>query len=148
MKTFFLMTFVLFGVIQMNDQCGKSAKQTTNMKASEQAPTPIKFNQLPEGISLTTEVQGKPIKNEKGVINSYEITTVVKTLTELNANYEDGKLLDDKSQEIRFFKPLCRGVSQGLEEDQREYEKSQNELAELKKKYTVIVLHCDYRKLM
>lgn len=144
MKISFLIIFVLLGITQMNEQCSKNEKQSTNITTR----TPTKFNQLPEGIEFDTEVEGKAIKNDKGEVNSYEITSVEKRLGELNAKYKGDKLVDDKNKEIKFFKPLCRGVSQGFEEDQREYEKSQNELAELKKKYTIITLHCDYRNLM
>ena len=146
MKIFFLMIFVLFGTMQMNENCGKSEKQSTNITMPEPTKTPTEFNRLPEGIALNTEVEGKTVKNDEGEIISYEITTVEKRLTELNARYE-GKLVDGKGREIRFFSPLCRGVSQGFEEDQRAREKSENELAELKKQYTVIVLYCDLRKL-
>ena len=146
MKIFFLMIFVLFGTMQMNENCGKSEKQSTSITMPEPTKTPTEFNRLPEGIALNTEVEGKTVKNDEGEIISYEITTVEKRLTELNAKYE-GKLVDGKGREIRFFNPLCRGVSQGFEEDQRAREKSENELAELKKKYTVIVLYCDLRKL-
>ncbi len=148
MKIFFLMMFVLFGMTQMNEQCGKNDKQTANTTTPETMKTPTKFNRLPEGVALDTEVQGKAVKNDKGEIISYEITTVEKRLTELKAKYKGGELVDDKGREIRFFNPLCRGVSQGFEEDRREREKSENELAELKNKYTVIILHCDLRKLM
>ena len=147
MKISFLMIFVLFWMIQTNQQCSKNDKQSANTTMPEQMKTPAKFNPLPEGIALDTEVTGKAVKDDKGEIVSYEITTVEKRLTELGAKYE-GKLIDDKGREIRFFNPFCRGVSQGFEEDRREREKSENELAELKKKYTVIILHCDVRKLM
>ena len=148
MKIFFLMIFVLFGIMQMNEQCRKNEKQSINTMKPEATKTPTKFNPLPENIALDTKVQGKAIKNDRGEIVSYEITTVEKRLTELNAKYENNKLVDDKQREIRFFKPLCQGVSQGFEEDRREREKSENELAELKTKYTVVILYCDLRKLM
>jgi len=147
MKISFLMIFVLFWMTQTNQQCGKYEKQSANVTMPEPTKTPAKFNRLPEGIALDTEVAGKAVKNDKGEIVSYEITTVEKRLTELGAKYE-GKLIDDKEREIRFFNPFCRGVSQGFEEDRREREKSENELAELKNKYTVIILYCDLRKLM
>jgi hypothetical protein len=148
MKISFLIIVVLLGITQMNEQCGKNEKQSIDIKTAEPTRMPTKFNQLPEGIEFDTEVEGKAIKNDKGEVNSYEITSVEQRLDELNAKYKEGKLVDDKNKEIKFFKPLCRGVSQGLEEDQRESEKYQNEFAQLKKKYTVIVLYCDLRKLM
>lgn len=132
----------------MNEQCGRNEKQPTNIKMSEPAKTPTIFNRLPEDIALDTEVEGKVIKNDKGEVNSYEVISVEKKLNELNAKYENGKLVDGKEREIRFFNRLCRGVSQGFEEDERARLQSENELAELKKKYTVIILHCDLRKLM
>ena len=146
MKIFFIMTFVLFGIIQINEQCGKNEKQSTNKKMSQPVQTPI--DQLPEGIAPDTEVEGRAIKNDKGGINSYEVTIVEKRLIELKAKYEEGKLVDGKKKEIQFFKRLCRGVSQGFEEDEQERLRSENELAELQKKYTVVILYCDLRKLM
>ena len=148
MKIFFLTILGLFGMMQMNEQCSKNENQSTNMTMAEPTKTPTKFNRLPEGITLNTEVQGKAVKNDKGEITSYEITTVEKRLTELKAKYKGDKLVDNKKREIRFFKPLCRGVSQGYERDRQERERLEAELAELKKKYTVIILHCDFRKLM
>jgi len=147
MKTFILMTFVLLGTMQMNEQCDKNEKPSANVTMPEPTKIPTKFNRLPEGIALNTEVKGKAVKNDEGEIISYEITTVEKRLTELKAKYE-GKLVDNNGREIRFFNPLCRGVSQGFEEDRRAHEKSENELAELKKNFTVIILHCDLRKLV
>ncbi len=69
-------------------------------------------------------------------------------MDELKARYEKDILVDEKGREIRFFEPLCRGVSAGFEQDDEDQKAKDKELAELKKKYTVIILYCDPRKAM
>lgn len=101
-----------------------------------------KYDVLPPNITLETEVL-KEVKDRKGKIVATERTTVEKRLNELKARYKKGKLVDGKSREIRFFEPLCRGVSAGFEEDQKAQKEKDAELAELKKKFTVVVLFCN-----
>ncbi len=142
MKTAALIAiFAMFGAIQNSQRCGNSAVEKNVMTT----PTPegtTKFDRLPENIKPDTEVR-KDVKNDKGQIVSYEITTVENRLNELKARYRNGKLVDGKGKEIRFFEPLCRGVSRGIEGDTEDQKGKEKELAELKKKFTVIVLHCD-----
>lgn len=142
------MTLVLLAMMQINEQCGRSSKPSVNKTMTEPIKTPAKFNRLPEDITLETEVLGEAVKNDAGEITSYEVISVEKKLTALKASYQNSVLVDGQKKEIRFFKPICRGVSQGFEEERRERERSENELAELQKKYTVITLYCDQRKLM
>lgn len=101
-----------------------------------------KYDRLPPDIMLDTEVR-KDVLNRKGKVVSSEITTVEKRLKELKARYRKNVLVDGKGREIRFFEPLCRGVSAGFEEDQKAQKEKDRELASLKKKYTVIVLYCN-----
>ncbi len=104
-----------------------------------------KFDRLPENIKTETQVT-REVKNDKGETVSFEITTVEKRLNELEARYKNDKLVDKSGREIRFFEPLCRGVSRGFEGDKNDQKAKDEELAELEKKYTVIVLYCDPRK--
>jgi hypothetical protein len=67
-------------------------------------------------------------------------------LNELKARYKKNKLVDAKGREIKFFEPLCRGVSRGIEGDDEDQQQKDKELAELQKNFTVIVLYCDPRK--
>lgn len=103
-----------------------------------------KYDRLPPSITLKTEVV-KEVKTRDGVIVSTGKTTVEKRLNELKARYKKGVLVDGKGREIRFFEPLCRGFSAGAEEDRKAQQEKDTELAELRKKYTVLVLLCDPR---
>lgn len=72
--------------------------------------------------------------------------TVKDKLIELKARCRKGKLLDAKRREIRFFRPQCWGNPPA---DRLEIEKRQREeLAELKKKYTVIEMSCNLLKVL
>src|SRR3954463_11741016 len=77
-----------------------------------------KYDRLPPDVTLETEVR-KDVLNRRGKIVSSEVTTVEKLLKELKARYRKNVLVDGKGREIRFFEPLCRGVSAGFEEDEK-----------------------------
>lgn len=147
MKLAFLIIFALFAFLQTNQNCDQKTMQNTNNPALPTPKKQTKFDRLPPNITLETEVR-KDVLNDKGEVVSFEVTTVEKRLNELKARYKKDKLVDKKGREIRFFEPLCRGVSRGFEEDQQDQKAKEKELAELKKKYTVIVLYCDPRKVM
>ena len=68
-------------------------------------------------------------------------TTVETTLVQMKARCRNGKLVDRKYREIRFFRPSCWGnpPEDYLEIRQREDE----ELAKLRRHYTVIVFGCN-----
>ena len=67
--------------------------------------------------------------------------TVKKKLIELKARCRRGKLVDAKGREIRFFRISCWG---NPPEDYLEIQKREGEeLAELKKHYSVIEFGCD-----
>jgi hypothetical protein len=101
-----------------------------------------KYDRLPPNVTPETEVR-KDVLNRRGKIVSSAVTTVEKCLNELKARYKKDVLVDGKGREIRFFEPLCRGVSAGFEEDQKAQKEKDRELASLKKKYTVIELYCN-----
>lgn len=154
MKIAFLIIFAIFGLIQTQN-CDRKTMQNaqTNVMANTNAtpkPTPktmTKYDRLPENVTLETEVR-KDVKDKTGKIVSSEVTTVEKRLNELKASYKNNKLVDAKGREIRFFEPLCRGVSAGEEQDELDRKAKEKELVDLEKKYTVIVLLCDPSKVM
>lgn len=150
MKYIFTLVLMTFGLIQSSESCGKSAVRNSSDSTKPTARQTIektKYDRLPENIKLETQVR-RAIKNEKGETVSFETTTVEKRLNELAARYENDKLVDAKGKEIRFHEPLCRGASRGAEEDEQDQKEKERELAELEKKYTVIILYCDPRKTM
>ncbi len=150
MKYTLTLMLMLFGLLQNSENCGKSKMRNSNdsnKPTAQKTIEKIRYDHLPENIKAETEVR-RAIKNEKGETVSFETTTVEKRLNELAARYENGKLVDGKGKEIRFHEPLCRGVSRGTEEDEQDRLAKETELAELEKIYTVVVLHCDPRKIM
>ena len=146
MKIAFLLILAFFGFVQ-SQNCDGKKMQNSQANVSATPKTATKFERLPENIKPETEVR-KETRNDKGEVVSFEITTVEKRLNELKARVENDKLVDEKGREIRFFEPLCRGVSAGDEQDEIDRKAKEKELAELLKKYTVIVLHCDPSKVM
>ena len=142
MKITFLIIFALLGFVQSNPNCDKKTMTETN---TESAPTPPKqtvYDRLPDNLTLDREVKNDVVDRNGKVVSS-EITTIEKTLQNLKARYKNDRLVDAKGREIKFFFPFCQGVSMGYEEDRKAQEEKAKELAELKKKYTVIVIYCD-----
>jgi len=73
--------------------------------------------------------------------NGKSILTVEKKLSEMKAGCRRGKLVDAKGREIRFFRVSCWG---NPPEDYQEIrQREDEELAKLKKRYTVIVFGCN-----
>lgn len=112
-----------------------AAVTTTQDKPCEDddsAPS-TNFSCLPKDVRadevVSYDVEGKPS------------LTVKKKLIELKAHCRRGKLVDAKGREIRFFRISCWG---NPPEDYLEIQKREGEeLAELKKHYTVIEFGCD-----
>ena len=150
MKYTFALIFMVFGLMQSSQSCGKNPVRNSNDAAKPTRSKTVEktvFNRLPENIKTETQVS-KAIKNAKGETVSYEITTVEKALNELGAGYKNNVLVDGKGREIRFYEPLCRGVSRGAEGDDEDRRAKENELAGLEKNYTVVVLYCDPRQAL
>lgn len=151
MKTTVLFLMLVFGFVQANESCGEKAGNVE--KKNNPSPTPQKKGEawrpehLPADVKPETKVR-IDVKNDKGQVTSTSVTTVEKTLNGLKARFENGRLVDGKGREIRFFAPLCRGVSQGPEEDEAARKAKEKELSELEKKFTVIVLYCDPASVM
>ena len=67
--------------------------------------------------------------------------TVEQKLVEMKARCRNGKLVDLKNREIRFFRPSCWG---NPPPDYLEIQKRENEeLAKLKRRYAVVVFACN-----
>ncbi len=143
MKMCFLIIFAVFALAQVNDKCGRikmqnNNEQNVNNTMSSQNKETTKFDRLPGGIKSDTKIR-KDTKNNKGEVVSFEVVTAEQRLNEIEAKYDGEKLVDSKGREIKFFEPLCRGVSQGFEADEKARKEKERELAELEKKFTVIV---------
>ena len=147
MKMTLLLIFALLCFVQSNRNCDKKMMSNEKPNASPTPNKKIVYDRLPENITPETEVRNE-VKNEKGETISSDVTTVEKLLRRLNARYRDDKLVDARDREIKFFAPLCRGNSAGIEEDRKARTAKEAELAELKKNYTVIVLYCDPTKVL
>ena len=137
MKIYFLIVFVAFGSMQTQKDCGKAKtenqnKSATNKVMNSNKTEKTKFDDLPDGVKLTDEAVNQTT-NEK--------TTVEKELNNVGAKYESGKLVDKSGKEIKFYKPPVRGASMGFEEDERQRKLDEQELKDLKEKYTVIILY-------
>jgi hypothetical protein len=98
----------------------------------------IQFDCLPEGYKSTNVVSYR--QKRKG---GEGYLTIEDKLIDLKAHCKDGKLIDEKGREIRFFKFACYGNPPGDYEEIRQRELE--ELEKLQKKYCVIVLECDPR---
>lgn len=162
-KAAVIFAVVILGYAQVQEGCGKKgvnntgearpgpAPVTTNINQTRPSPgptgKPVDSVPLPENIKPDTKVR-LDVKDKDGKVVSSRVLTVLEALNELKARYRDDRIIDGKGREIRFFEPLCRGVSAGTEEDEAARLAKEKELAELEKKYTVIVLHCDPSQVM
>ncbi len=91
------------------------------------------FSCLPKDVRID-EVVSFDVEGKSNV-------TVKRKLIELKARCRRGKLVDAKGREIRFFRISCWG---NPPEDYLEIQKREGEeLAELKKHYSVIEFGCD-----
>ncbi len=140
MKIYFLTMFAVFAMVQSQGQCDKDKMQNANKPMPTPTKQMTKFDRLPDGVDLSDEVKND-IKNNKGEVVSSKIITVEEKLKELGAKYEKDRLVDAGGREIRFYTPPLRGASQGFEEDEKQRKRDARELAELQKKYTVIILY-------
>ena len=98
----------------------------------------IRFDCLPKGYR-STDVVSYRHKSKGGEGN----LTIEDKLVELKAHCREGKLVDGKGREIRFFKIACFGNPPSDYEELRQ--KELEELEKLQKQYCVIVMECDPR---
>ena len=105
-------------------------------KNSRQAREGAKFGCLPEGYTSADVVSYREKRKQAYV-------TIDDKLVELKAHCKEGKLVDGKGREIRFFKFACYGNPPIDYEELKQ--KELQELEKLQKKYCVIVMECDPR---
>ncbi|MGB7923230.1 MAG: hypothetical protein WCF57_08300 [Pyrinomonadaceae bacterium] len=109
-----------------------SGAQSNTMDDKDQQEA-ARFDCLPEDTTL------KDVVTYKG--DASKNVTVRDKLIALKAKCENGKLVDARRKEIRFFRIQCWGNPPA---DYRErQQRQQDELKELEKKYTVIVMGCN-----
>jgi hypothetical protein len=122
------------GIIQRK---GSQQDMKQRMKTKKDASTlSSRFDCLPAEYKLTDVVSYR--ERRKG---TDEHITIENALISLKAECKDGKLIDGKGREIRFFKFACFGNPpidyEEIAQEERE------ELNRLQKIYTVIVLECN-----
>jgi hypothetical protein len=114
-----------------NKEGSASNSQSNTAKAEDQQGS--EFPCLPDEVTLK-DVVTYSRKADKNV-------TVKDKLIEIKARCEDGKLVDSNHKEIRFFRLQCWGNPPA--DYQGKEQRQQDELKELQKKYTVIVMGCN-----
>ena len=95
---------------------------------------------LPPGIQLTDIVSVQTVK--PGVHSKVVAVTVDQKLKDLRARCRKGKLVDAKGTEIRFYQMIgCWGNPP--DDYQEQLARQTKELANLRKRYSVIEMTCD-----
>lgn len=151
MKIFTLTLLLGFSFVQSQTNCESNKMRDVNKLSANKSITLEKddsknFDKLPDGVKLTDKVRTE-FKGEDGE-TTYRIITVEEKLKEIGAKFDQGKLVDSKRKEIRFYKPPVRGASQGFEEDQKQQARDAEELKKLKEKFTVIILYINPLEVM
>jgi len=118
--------------VELNWQVA-GAQASTESSENNDASRIAKFACLPKDIQLDESVSYSGKGNRK--------VTVEQKLAELKARCRNGKLVDLRRREIRFFRPSCWG---NPPPDYLEIKKRENEeLSKLKRRYTVIAFGCN-----
>jgi hypothetical protein len=132
--------FLVFGLLlpaqgdSLHIRESQAAAEEQRQTSSRQAST-TQFACLPEGFQLKDKISDS--RKENG---SKQPLTIEDKLLELKARCKRGKLFDGKGKEIRLFKFSCIGNRQ---DNYREIaQKESEELADLQKRYTVIIIAC------
>jgi len=130
LSVFFLLTFLFVGSHSVSAQTKKKRKTSVTKKK----PMAETFDRcLPKEIKLEDIVSFS--------LDSKPNVTVKDELSRLKAKCVNGKLVDEKGKEIKFFRPSCWGNPPA---DYAEIlERERKELAELQKKHTVIIFKCN-----
>ena len=96
---------------------------------------------IPADVKITDIVEISRVTSTKGVETATPVT-VKQTLKKLKARCSHGKLLDRKGKQIRFY--AMQGCWGNPPADYLEIlEQQRKEIADLKKKYTVIEMTCN-----
>ncbi len=130
-SVFLLFTFLFAVSPSTFSQTKKKKRPQTVTKKKPMTETFDKC--LPDDITLGDVVSYN--------LNTKVNVTVKDELTRLKAKCTNGKLVDEKGKEIKFFRPSCWGNPPA--DYQEIISKEQKELEELKKKFTVIVINCN-----
>ena len=136
---FYLLIFILI-TASAQTLNGQTKKSKMSRKAIKQTAAQSNYNCLPPEIKPDTIVSAKQITSAAG--NKIEKETVRQRLDKIKAGCKAGKLFDAKGREIRFYQ--LQGCWGNPPQDYQEIlDNQQRELAELKKKYTVIEITCN-----
>ena len=132
--------FLLPGAINMIE-C-RSSRNPANAASSSNSQSNTmndKDKQAAQFDCLPDEVTVKDVVTYRS--DAKKNVTVRDKLIELKAQCDDDKLVDKHQKEIRFFRVQCWGNPPA---DYRERQRrQQDELKELEKKYTVVVMGCN-----
>jgi hypothetical protein len=138
MQTFFLSRIFVVILVALALTVANAGRERSQQAAdgpaiSESSPPAPKFTCLPKGVRLD-EVVAIERGDRPGI-------TVERELINMKARCRNGRLVDAKRREIRFFRVSCWGnpPENYLEIQQRE----SKELARLKRRYRVIVFGCN-----
>ncbi len=138
MKKYFY--FLIFAIICGSQTVCAQNKSAVNGKASKPAIKQSKYECLPEEIKLETVVS--VIRKTADLRGEVVFQTVRDRLVKLKAVCKAGKLVDGGNKEIRFYR--LQGCWGNPPPDYREIlDRQQKEIAELKKRYTVIEITCN-----
>jgi len=134
LKSRFMIFALFLLILPLRAETRARVAETLNVKGTTDAETPLAAC-LPKGVRADDiVVYGR---------NKQPDVTVAKTLEKMKVRCRKGKLVDAKTREVRFFRQSCWGHPPPDYLDIRRREKA--ELAELEKKYTVIVFNCSPR---
>ena len=135
-KLLFCFTILLLTFALAPAQGDRATQSMTSAPATEK-DTATSFSKtlscLPKDVRADEAVSFTP----KGKEN----LTVERKLIEMKARCRRGKLVDSRSREIRFFRPSCWGNPPV--DYQEIQQRERDELAKLKKRFTVITFSCN-----
>ena len=145
MRIFILLFLTLLFVAQNPAQCRTDKAKKGKVQGAMVKPAD-EFDKLPDGAKPDDDVRIL-VKDDQGTVVSSEIITVKEQLTRLGAGYLNGVLVDKDGKEIRFYKRMTRGASEGFEADRRFSESEDKRLADLKEQFTVIEIYVNPLKI-
>ena len=130
---------LLFGGMIMTRQQSKRPAEESSSPSLQRNVLNDEDQQATRFDCLPDEVTLKDVVTYKG--SAGKNITVKDKLLKLKARCKNGKLVDQHRREIRFFRMQCWGNPPA---DYRErQQRQQDELKEMKKKYTVVVMGCN-----
>lgn len=120
-------------IASLQNTSAQTSVEKKHQHSSGQAST-SEFPCLPEGFQLEDKIAAGPKA-------SMQPLTIKDKLLELKAHCKRGKLVDSKGKEIRLFKFTCFGNPP--DNYQEIVQKESQTLANLQKRYKVLVIPCD-----